>query len=229
MKVAILLAGPYRGNETIIENHKKLIGEYDTYVSCFEHYLDDWKSSGWDVKEYFITPKINFNQTNWFKYRNNEPGQSGFWQFWNLKNVIDNVPKKYDWYIKSRCDLNFINSNINLDFFLSLESNTVYCPTNEFQKDRDYYTPWYSNNSINDQFYVTDEKTINTIGKFVTNYYDIEKYQTDQIHCSNEMCLRYFLNENNVIIKEFSGLNYVKDYNGETRPSGEYKFFLENI
>ena len=65
MKIAILLAGPYRGNPTNIANHIKFIGNHDTYVSCFEHYKEDWINSGWPIKKIFTTPNINFKETNW--------------------------------------------------------------------------------------------------------------------------------------------------------------------
>ena len=74
MKVAIIMAGPYRGNKSIIENQLNMIGSYDTYVSCFEHYKEDWVNSGWPIKKIFITPSINFNETNWSKQRNDDAG-----------------------------------------------------------------------------------------------------------------------------------------------------------
>ena len=85
MKIAIIHSGPYRGNENIMQNQLNMIGAHDTYVSCLEHYREDWIRSNWPVKEIFITPNVNFNETDWSKQRNDAPGQSGFWQFWNLK------------------------------------------------------------------------------------------------------------------------------------------------
>ena len=57
MNVAIILAGPYRGNKSIIQNHNNIIGNYDTYASCLSHYKDDWLNSGWQLNNLFETPK----------------------------------------------------------------------------------------------------------------------------------------------------------------------------
>jgi hypothetical protein len=230
MKAAILLAGPYRGNTTIIENHNNIIGKYDTYTSCFPHYTQDWVESGWELKSLFETPHIDFKETNWSKYRDNEAGQSGFWQFWNLKNVIDNTPDIYDWYIKSRCDLNFTNANIIKELFLNLEPNTFYCP-----KLRGVYFQtqhWDINVSLNDQFYIGDRNTMRVISNFVTHYYDKNRHELNEASesvGSNETCLREFLNENNIKIGILDDIIYHKDHNGENRPSGQYKFDLEKI
>ena len=230
MKIAILLAGPYRGNESIIQNHNNIIGNYDTYASCLSHYKDDWLNSGWQLNNLFETPKINFYETNWSNYRNNEAGQSGFWQFWNLKNVIDNTPDVYDWYIKSRCDLNFTNGNITEELLSNLKPNTLYCP-----KLRGVYfltQHWDFNISLNDQFFIGDRNVMNAVSNFVTNYYNKNRhelnYATEQMG-SNETCLREFLNENGITIDILDDILYHKDHNGERRPSGQYNFFLENI
>ena len=230
MNVAILLAGPYRGNQTIIENHIRIIGNYDTYVSCLEHYKEDWINGEWPIKKIFTTPNIDFKETNWSKYRDNEAGQSGFWQFWNLKNVIDNTPPIYDWYIKSRCDLNFTNANITEEMFSNLEPNTLYCP-----KLRGVYFQtqnWDINISLNDQFYIGDRNTMNIISKFVTHYYDKNKHglnEASESVGSNETCLREFLNENNIKIGILNDIIYRKDHNGISIPSGCVEFQLEKI
>jgi hypothetical protein len=227
MKAAILLAGPYRGNTTIIENHNNIIGKYDTYTSCFPHYTQDWVESGWELKSLFETPYIDFEETNWSKYRNNEAGQCGFWQFWNLKNVIDNTPPIYDWYIKSRCDLNFTNGSITKELFLNLEPNTLYCP-----KLRGVYFQtqnWDINISLNDQFYIGDRNTMNIISKFVTNYYDKNRHELNHGEFSNENCLREFLNENGIKVDILNDVIYSKDHNGISIPSGCVEFQLEKI
>jgi hypothetical protein len=230
MKVAILLAGPYRGNETIIENHNSIVGQYDTYVSCFSNYKNEWLASGWEFVDLFETPKIDFLKTNWSKYRNDAPGQSGFWQFWNLKNVINNTPPIYDWYIKSRCDLNFKSGNITKELFLNLQPNTLYCPKLRgvyFQKKE-----WDINISLNDQFYIGDKNTMNAISNFVIEYYDKNRHglnDASESVGSNETCLREFLNENNIKIGILDDIIYHKDHNGVTIPSGMVGFQLENI
>jgi hypothetical protein len=227
MNIAIILAGPYRGNTTIIENHNNIIGKYDTYASCFSHYTQDWINSGWELKNLFETPYIDFKETNWNTYRNNEAGQCGFWQFWNLKNVIDNTPPIYDWYIKSRCDLNFTNGNITKELFSKLKPNTLYCP-----KLRGIYfetQQWNFDISLNDQFYIGDRNVMDVISKFVTNYYDKNRHELNHGEFSNENCLREFLNENGIKIDVLDGINYNKDHNGLSIPSGMIRFQLEKI
>ena len=154
MKIAIILAGPYRGNPTNIANHLKIIGNYDTYVSCFEHYKEDWINSGWPIKKIFTTPSIDFKETNWARYRDDAPGQSGFWQFWNLKNVINNIEEDYDWYVKSRCDLDFQSGELSEYFFSTLEPNTLYTSIHRISVG----TPDLS--IVNDQFYIADSKVM---------------------------------------------------------------------
>jgi hypothetical protein len=225
MNIAILLAGPYRGNATIIENHNAIIGNYDTYVSCLSHYKQDWLNSSWQLTHLFETPYIDFKETNWCKYRNNASGQSGFWQFWNLKNVIDNTPPIYDWYIKSRCDLNFTNGNITKELFSNLKSNTLYCPKLRgvyFQNQK-----WNINISLNDQFYIGDRNTMNIISKFATDYYHKNRHELNHNEFSNENCLREFLNENNINVGILNDIIYNKDYNGISIPSGIAGFQLE--
>ena len=227
MKIAILLAGPYRGNQTIIENHKKLIGEYDTFVSCFEHYREDWINSGWPIKELFTTPYIDFKETNWSKYRDDAAGQSGFWQFWNLRNVIKNTPNHYDWYIKNRCDLIFDSGQITEYLFTTLDENTLYCPTTYFDgRDWDY------THLLNDQFYIGDYKTMSVISEFVTEFYKTNRHGLNEAGPfigSNESSLRLFLNENNINIKSLNDIKYRKDHNGVTIVSGASAYQLEKI
>jgi ribosomal protein S18 len=224
MKVALLLAGPYRGNQSIIENQLNMIGSYDTYVSCLEHYKEDWINGGWPMKDIFTTPNINFLQTNWSKYRNDAPGQSGFWQFWNLKNVIENTPADYDWYIKSRCDLIFESGQITEHLFTTLDSNTLYCPNNYFDGQG-----WDLNNVLNDQFYIGDYTTMKIISEFVTEYYKIERHECNEPIQSNERNLKNFLNERNITIKILQDIKYKKNHNGVTTMSGVSGFQLEKI
>jgi hypothetical protein len=227
MNVAILLAGPYRGNQSILENHNNIIGKYDTYTSCFPHYTQDWINSGWPIMEIFTTPNIDFKETNWAKYRDDAPGQSGFWQFWNLKNVINNTPPTYDWYIKSRCDLNFTNGNITNELFSNLQPNTLYCP-----KLRGVYfqtQQWDFNISLNDQFYIGDINTMNVISKFVDEYYKKNRHGLNHGEYNNENCLREFLNENGITVDILNDVIYSKYHNGISIPSGMAGFQLEKI
>jgi hypothetical protein len=220
MKIAILLAGPYRGNQTIIDNHLKIIGKYDTYVSCFEQYKEDWYKSNWPIKKIFTTPIIEFKQTNWAKYRSDEPGQSGFWQFWNLKNVINNIEEDYDWYIKSRCDLDFQSGELSEYFFSTLEPNTLYTSIHRLAVG----TPDLS--LINDQFYIADSKVMDIISKFPTKYYN---QQRNESPISNERSLTIWLSENGIAIKKIKDIIYNKNHNGITTPSGISGFQLEKI
>ena len=227
MNVAIILAGPYRGNESIIQNHNNIIGNYDTYASCLSHYKQDWLNSGWKLKNLFETPHTDFNKSNWSKYRNNEPGQCGFWQFWNLKNVIDNTPNVYDWYIKSRCDLNFTYGNITEELLSNLKPNTLYCP-----KLRGVYFQtqhWDFDISLNDQFFIGDRNVMNVVSDFVINYYNKSRHELNHGEFSNENCLREFLNENGIKVDILDNIIYNKDHNGVTIPSGMIRFQLEKL
>ena len=226
MKVAIILAGPYRGSQTIIDNHLKIIGNYDTYVSCFEHYKEDWINSGWPIKEIFTTPSIDFKKTNWSKYRNDEPGQAGFWQFWNLKNVINNIEEDYDWYVKSRCDLDFQSGELSEYFFSTLQPNTLYTSKHRFLVG----TPNYDN--INDQFYIGDSKVMDAISKFPTKYYNKKRHELNEASFyvgSNESNLTEWLIENSISISLIENITYNKNHNGVSTPSGVSGFQLEKI
>ena len=220
MKVAIIFGGPYRGNPTNMENHLKNIGNYDTYVSCFEHYKEDWINSGWPIKKIFTTPNVDFKETNWNKYRNDEPGQAGFWQFWNLKNVINNIEEDYDWYIKSRCDLNFQSGELSEYFFSTLQPNTLYTSIHRFSAGApDMYL-------VNDQFYIADSKVMDIISKFPTKYYNKER---NEYPVSNERSLTIWLIENGISIKLIQNITYNKNHNGIFTPSGVSGFQLEQI
>jgi hypothetical protein len=220
MKIAILLAGPYRGNQTIIDNHLKIIGKCDTYVSCFEQYKEDWYKSNWPIKKIFTTPIIEFNKTKWSKHRNDEPGQSGFWQFWNLKNVINSIEEDYDWYIKSRCDLDFQSGELSEYFFSTLEPNTLYTSIHRFVVG----APDLS--LVNDQFYIADSKVMDIISKFPTKYYNQKRKDSP---VSNERSLTLWLADNGVEIKKIQDILYNKNHNGINTASGESGFQLEKI
>jgi len=220
MKVAIILAGPYRGNPTNIANHTKIIGNYDTYVSCFQHYKEDWIGSEWPIKKIFTTPNIDFKETNWAKYRSDEAGQSGFWQFWNLKNVINNIEEDYDWYIKSRCDLDFQSGELSEYFFSTLQPNTLYISIHRFSAGV------ADMSLVNDQFYIGDSKVMDVISKFPTKYYNKER---NEFPISNERSLTIWLIENGVSIKLIENITYNKNHNGISTPSGVSGFQLENI
>lgn len=224
MKIAIIMAGPYRGNRGIIENQLHMVGSYDTYVSCLEHYREDWINSGWNIKNLFTTPNIDFKETNWFKYRNDAPGQAGFWQFWNLKSVINSIDTKYDFYIKTRCDLVFSSGQITDYLFTTLEENTLYSPASYFDGNGwDYAT------LLNDQFYIGDYNTMKTIAEFSTEYYTIERHDPNDGIYSNERNLRRFLDERGISIKILKDVKYTKNHNGITNSSGISGFQLENI
>ena len=221
MKIAILLAGPYRGNQSIIESHYDFIGKYDTYVSCLEHYKKDWENSNWQVTEIYETPAVNIKETNWFKYRDDGAGQSGFWQFWNLRSVINNTPKKYDFYIKSRSDLK-IQSKLDIDF-TKLDSKTLYSSAHSFHRGM------WGDDWLNDEFYVGSEYVMNVISNFVTDYYNTNRHTLNEPTASNERNLLNFLLENDIQIDKIHNLKYSKDNNGINIPSGYVQFQLEKI
>jgi len=225
MKVAILLAGPYRGNDEINTNHLKNIGDYDTYVSCFKHYKADWLNSKWSIKKISITPSIDIKTTKWYEHRNDSPGQSGFWQFWNLKSVIESVDEEYDWYIKSRSDLNFNNESLSEYFFEQLESNTFHCPDKYFDGQ-----DWIGTDRINDQIFIGDKNVIKVISEFVEGYYNNSiKLRPFNVE-GNEMALKKWLEENEIKIKPFYNFKYSKNHNGFTSATGEFGIYqLEKL
>ena len=225
MKVALLYSGPYRGNAEIVNNHIQTFGlDVDVYVSTFSHYLNDWKESGLNIKEYYITPSVDFKQTDWFKQRNDEPGQAGFWQYWNLSNLIKNMPNDYDFYIKNRCDLQFSEVKLNMESF---KRNTIYSSSHSFHGDY-----WHREHLINDQFYIGDWNSINTISDFVTNFYKKDRHRLNEAGPyvgSNEASLRQFLNEAKINVEALDGIKYIKNHNKIHTPSGISGFQLENI
>lgn len=210
MKVALLFAGPYNGNENTVVNHQNFIGNYDTYVSCFNHYTDGWVQSGFNIKKISTTPTIKFKETDWFKYRNDKPGQSGFWQFWNLRSVVNSIEYDYDFYIKSRADLEFQHIELTMDF----QPNTFYCPNYYFNRQT-----WDSERLLNDQFYIGDKNVMKCVSEFPMEFYKTTKHILNASQFSNELSLRIWLNKNGISVK---GINatYKKIRNGN-RPSGE--------
>lgn len=224
MKIALIYAGPYRATNEIKENHELCFGsKYDTYVSCFEHYLDDWKKSEWPVKEYFVTPHVNFSETNWSEYRDDASGQSGFWQFWNIKSVIDNIVDDYDFIIKSRNDIIF-NKKFEFDNKV-LKKNVLYSPEKSFHKGS-----WDENSWVNDEFYLGCSNTMKVVSSFVTDYYETkERHQKNYSGASNESQLRIHLKENNISVEKIYEFSYRKDHYGVHSPSGYVKFQLEKL
>lgn len=218
MSVAILLAGRFRGNEKMVSIHNENIGNYDTYVSCLKKYELEWKSSNWNIKNLFITPDINFSETKWSQFRDDGAGQAGFWQFWNLKSVIDNVPD-YDWYIKSRNDLLF-HTKLDIDFTI-LDQNTLYCPNTYFDGQG-----WNKDELLNDQFYIVSKKVLLELANFVTEFYQLFEHSKNNSLASNERCLRNWLNCKNINVVGFD-FPYSKNHNGKQIPSGYYQFELE--
>jgi hypothetical protein len=198
MRTAILLAGPMRSLPEVIANHKQMVGDYDTFVSCKEEDYNDWINSDWKPKEIYITPE----PTNVW-----EGKEAFYWQYWNLKNVINNIPK-YDMYIKSRNDLVFNNQ---LPFGLDIiKPNEIWNP------DRSYWNyQWASNGTMNDQFYIGDRNVMNVVGRLVdTQPYSKEDYLV-------ETHLVRWLTQNGIKYKKFSGFHYEKNHFGWTKQTGE--------
>jgi len=200
MKTAILLAGPMRSLPEVIANHKQMVGDYDTFVSCREEDYNDWINSDWKPKEIYITPE----PTNVW-----EGKEAFYWQYWNLSNVIKNVPE-YDMYIKSRNDLVFNNP---LPFGLDIiKPNEIWNPDRSFWG----YT-WISNGTMNDQFYIGDRNVMNVVARLVdTQPYSKEDYVV-------ETHLIRWLTENGVKYKKFSGFNYTKNHFGWSKQTMENK------
>jgi hypothetical protein len=199
MRTAILLAGPMRSLPEVIANHKQMVGEYDTFVSCKEEDYNDWINSEWKPKEIYITPE----PTNVW-----EGKEAFYWQYWNLRNVIINVPK-YDMYIKSRNDIVFNNQ-------LPFELNAIK-PNELWNPDKSYwgYT-WISNGTMNDQFYIGDKSVMDVIARFV-----VESYPYSNEDYLVETHLVRWIMDNGVNYKKFSGFNYKKNHFGWTKQTGQ--------
>ena len=199
MKTAILLAGPMRSLPEVIANHKQMVGNYDTFVSCKEEDYNDWINSDWKPKEIYITPQ----PTNVW-----EGKEALFWQYWNLRNVIVNVPQ-YDMYIKSRNDLVFNNTlPIGLEMIK---------PNEIWNSDRSFWGyQWVSNGTMNDQFYIGDKNVMDVIARFVT---DCPAYADE--HFLVETGLVRWLGQNDIKYKKFSGFHFTKNHFGWTKQNGE--------
>ena len=215
MRIAVLLAGQFRGDDSMIELHKEKIGNYDTYVACLSKYLNQWNESKWNPVEIYTVPKVNFKDTLWAQHRSScEADESGFWQYWNLKYLLKNVPD-YDFYIKSRNDL-LIESNLDINFE-SLRDDTYY------YSERHFNGMWPH---INDQFWIGSKKVVDVIARFVDEFYLAENSQ--HIGKSNEHMLKAWLGLHNIQIEKFSDFMYSKNHNGITQSSGDINtFFLE--
>ena len=189
MRTAILLAGPMRSTNEVIANHKQMVGDYDTFVSCKQEDYNDWINSDWNAKQIYITPMVE-NNTQW--------DDSTYWQYTNLRNVILNVPE-YDMYIRSRNDLVFKNQlPINLE---SIADNELWNPDRMF-----WGQEWISNGTMNDQFYIGNKNVMNIVANFIINNQpngDIAQTQ-----------LLKWLELNNVIYKKFSKFNFTKNHFG---------------
>ena len=198
MRTAILLAGPMRSLPFIVDNHKKMVGDYDTFVSCKEEDYEDWIKSDWNAKEIYITPE----QSNVW-----EGKETLYWQYWNLSNVIKNVPE-YDMYIKSRNDLVFNNP---LPFGLDvIQPNEIWNP------DRSYWNyEWASNGTMNDQFYIGDRNVMNVVSRLV----DTQPYSNEDYLVETHL-VRWLL-ANGINYKKFSGFHYEKNHFGWTKQTIE--------
>lgn len=168
MKTAILLAGPMRSLPEVIANHKQMVGDYDTFVSCRQEDYNDWINSDWNPKEIYITPEIDFETSNWGMMC--DVSDKSFrllltrlqWQFHNLSNCIKNMPKGYDYYIKSRNDMVY---EYPLDInFESIKEDEIWCPEKTF-----WGYEWINNGFFNDQLWICKENVLELAGKFVTD------------------------------------------------------------
>ena len=221
-KCCLLYAGPCRASEAIVQNHISTFGDMDTYISCFKRYKSEWINSGFSIKEIYETTEVDFFETDWGKFRSGTVGQSGFWQFWNLRNVIRSVPKRYDIYIKCRSDLLFSNK-FNLHGF-DVMDKVLYCGSLTFHSG-----DWNSDNWINDQFYFGTENTMNVISDFVTNHYKKFRHESrnSESTISNETQLFAFLRDNGIGIEKFFNFPYSKNHRGVNLCSGYIGFQLE--
>jgi len=206
MRTAILLAGPMRSLPEVIANHKEMVGDYDTFVSCRQEDYNDWINSDWNPKEIYITPETSFKDSIWSKTTISymEPL---FWQYWNLRNVINNVPE-YDMYIKSRNDLVFENQ---LPFGLDIiKPNEIWNPDRSF-----WGYKWASNGTMNDQFYIGDKNVMNVVSRLI----DTEPYKNEDYVV--ETHLIRWLTLNGIKYKKFSGFHFIKNHFGWNGQTGE--------
>lgn len=222
LKMCLLYGGPYRATPSIVQNHINTFGNTDVYVSCFKRYRDEWLNSGFPIKEIYETPEVDFFQTDWGKYRSGPTGQSGFWQFWNLRSVMQSTPKKYDVYIKCRSDLVFSNK-FDLQG-LEVLDGVLYCGSLSFHMGE-----WDSEKWINDEFYFGSERAINVVADFVTNHYKKfrDESKDSESTISNESQLFSFLRGESIAIQKFPNFPYQKVHRGVNISSGYSGFQLE--
>jgi len=212
MRIALLLSGEYRGNDEMVERHKSLLGEFDTYVACLPKYRREWEESAWKPKQIFLVPEIDFLNSDWSKYRNeSRADESGFWQYYNLCHLLKNVPE-YDFYIKSRNDL-VIHSKMDFNFN-ALSDSTYYYSKNHFNGLQSH---------LNDQFWVASKKVIGVISKLVDDYYK----NPDNVNGPkfNEGMLLRWLHQNGIATFGFSNLEYTKMHKGSNLPVGDSGLF----
>jgi len=168
MRVAILLAGPMRSTPDVIANHKQMIGEHDLYVSCRQEDYNDWINSEWNAKEIYITPEIDFETSDWAKMCKNKSVvfrtilERLYWQYWNLNNCIKNMPKGYDYYIKSRNDMIY-ESVLELNWE-AITNKEIWCPEKTF-----WGYEWIGNGFFNDQLWICKEEVLELAASFVTD------------------------------------------------------------
>jgi hypothetical protein len=221
-KIALLLVGPYRGSTEIVQSHYDNLDQCDTYVSCLEHYREGWQTSGWNIKQIYTTPIVDITQTNWYRYRDDEAGQSGFWQFWNLRSAVQQTPNQYDFYIKSRSDLR-LHSKLQVDYS-NMRKDTLYCSAHSFHK-----VNWNVDSWINDEFYIGSQQVMRVIADYVVEFYNSHTHEKNTPSASNEANLRSYLRMNHIEVALFSNFTYSKDHNGVGVPTGYTgQFQLEN-
>ena len=141
-----------------------------------------------------------------------------------MRNVIKSIPNNYDFYIKTRCDLEFTECNLDIS---NLQSNTIYSSNHNFHQDY-----WHREHLINDLFYIGDYNSMLVVSDVVMEFYTKDRHGKNDAgpyFGSNEAALRMFLNENNISVNELTGIKYTKNHNGVTEPSGCTGFQLETI
>jgi hypothetical protein len=165
MKTAILLGGPYRSQDWIMEKHYENIGMYDTFLSCREIDVEDWIKSKWNIKEIYITPEITKDELSFDRLTSNNSEQAKcilnnlYWQYKNIGNCWNNLPKEYDIYIKSRCDMVY-DTKLEIGFD-NIKDDEIWCPSKTF-----WGFQWVGNGFFNDQLYIAKENVMNFVASF---------------------------------------------------------------
>jgi len=207
MKIAILLAGPMRSLPEVIANHKRTIGEYDTYVSCRQEDYNDWVNSDWNPTAIYITPEVDFQQTDWYaalKHKN----EHNVWllerlylQHWGISNCIKNMPKGYDYYIKSRNDMVY-EFPLELNFE-SIKDNEIWCPDTTF-----WGFKWRDNGFFNDQLWICKENTLEIASRFVTDVCTMADFPGNNIR--KELFENLITETANVLFLDNAGIKHKK-------------------